>query len=128
MASFSCREPNLHAAEIPKPYVTAPGKDGRQLAHRARERHEVSPVQRHLWHIHPCPLVSSIVALLHQVRPKWSPMAIKSVLMTTVYNMDSASGTFGDMSTGNAYMPLARGPGHVDPNRALNPSLYGIRI
>ncbi|KAK1620252.1 hypothetical protein QYE76_025769 [Lolium multiflorum] len=47
-----------------------------------------------------CPLVSGIVVLLRQARPKWSPAAIKSSLMTTAGNGDSTSGITGNMTIG----------------------------
>uniref|UniRef100_N1QPS4 Subtilisin-like protease n=1 Tax=Aegilops tauschii TaxID=37682 RepID=N1QPS4_AEGTA len=70
-----------------------------------------------------CPLVSGIAALLRQARPKWSPAAIKSALMTTAYNVDSAGAVVEDMSTGKASTPFARGAGHRAPTRAADPGL-----
>ena len=49
-------------------------------------------------------------ALLQQAHPDWSPMMIKSALMTTAYQ-------------GHDYDPFNWGAGHVDPNKAADPGL-----
>uniref|UniRef100_A0A453LDY0 Subtilisin-like protease n=1 Tax=Aegilops tauschii subsp. strangulata TaxID=200361 RepID=A0A453LDY0_AEGTS len=129
MASFSSRGPSRLVPEILKPDVTAPGVDI-----LAAWTGAVSPslldgdMRRVQYNIMSgtsisCPLVSGIAALLRQARPKWSPAAIKSALMTTAYNVDSAGAVVEDMSTGKASTPFARGAGHVDPNRAADPGL-----
>jgi hypothetical protein len=46
--------------------------------------------------------------------PGWSPMAIKSALMTTAYQI---------LGTGAAASPFAQGAGHVAPNLAADPGL-----
>lgn len=70
-----------------------------------------------------CPHVSDLAALLHQARPEWSPAAIKSAIMTTAYNEDSAGETIVDVATGKESTLFARDAGYVDPNRALDPGL-----
>ncbi|VAI61652.1 unnamed protein product [Triticum turgidum subsp. durum] len=129
MASFSSRGPSRLVPEILKPDVTAPGVDilaawtgaaspslldgdSRRVQYNIMSGTSIS-----------CPQLSGIAALLRQARPKWSPAAIKSALMTTAYNVDSAGAVIGDMSTGKASTPFARGAGHVDPNRATDPGL-----
>ncbi|CAM0943719.1 unnamed protein product [Alopecurus aequalis] len=129
MASFSSRGANRLVPEILKPDITAPGvdilaawtgttspslldDDKRRVPYNIMSGTSIS-----------CPQVSGIAALLRQARPKWSPAAIKSALMTTAYNVDSAGAIIGDMSTGEASTPFARGAGHVDPNRAVDPGL-----
>lgn len=129
MASFSSRGPSRLVTEILKPDVTGPGVDilaawtgaaspslldgdTRRVSYNIMSGTSIS-----------CPQVSGIAALLRQARPKWSPAAIKSALMTTAYNVDNAGGVIGDMSTGKACTPFARGAGHVDPNRAVDPGL-----
>ncbi|XP_037448548.1 subtilisin-like protease SBT1.4 [Triticum dicoccoides] len=129
MASFSSRGPNSRTPEIFKPDITAPGVDILAAWTGANSPSELpSDTRRVKYNIisgtsMSCPHVSGIAALLRQARPEWSPAMIKSALMTTAYNMDSAGGVIGDMSTGKASTPFARGAGHVDPNRAVDPGL-----
>ncbi|TVU30822.1 hypothetical protein EJB05_22466, partial [Eragrostis curvula] len=129
MGSFSSRGPNIRAPEILKPDVTAPGIDI-----LAAWTGEDSPMgfgddpRRVQFNIAygtsmSTPHVSGIAALLRQAQPQWSPAAIKSALMTTAYNLDSAGDIIKDMSTGQPSTPFVRGAGHVDPNRALDPGL-----
>ncbi|CAL5056096.1 unnamed protein product [Urochloa decumbens] len=130
MASFSGRGPNFIAPEILKPDVTAPGVD--ILAAWTGENSPSgldSDPRRVKFNIMygtsvACAHVSGIVALLRQVHPDWSPAAIKSALMTTAYNVDSAGDIIKDMSTSKESTPFVRGgAGHVDPNRAADPGL-----
>lgn len=129
MASFSSRGPNLLAPEILKPDVTAPGVDILAAWTGENSPSELdSDTRRVKFNIisgtsMSCPHVSGIAAMLRQARPGWSPAAIKSALMTTAFNVDSAGDVIRDMSTGGASTPFVRGAGHVDPNRALNPGL-----
>jgi subtilisin family serine protease len=57
------------------------------------------------------PHVAGLAALLKDRHPGWSPMAIKSALMTTGYDLLSGAD------------PFAQGAGHVDPNSAADPGL-----
>lgn len=57
------------------------------------------------------PHIAGLGALLKDLHPDWSPMMIKSALMTT--------GT--DLLSGPD--PFAQGAGHVDPNSAADPGL-----
>jgi subtilisin family serine protease len=129
MASFSSRGPNFRAPEILKPDVTAPGVDILAAWTGANSPTELDVDTRRVQYniisgtSMSCPHVSGVAALLRQARPEWSPAAVKSALMTTAYNADNAGGIIGDMSTGNASTPFARGAGHVDPNRAVDPGL-----
>ncbi len=57
------------------------------------------------------PHVAGLAALLTEMHPDWSPMMIKSALMTTGYDLISGAN------------PFAQGAGHVDPNKAGDPGL-----
>ena len=56
------------------------------------------------------PHIAGVALLLKQAHPDWSPMAIKSAMMTTSYQT-------------NDYAPFDWGAGHVDPNKAVDPGL-----
>ena len=56
------------------------------------------------------PHITALGALVHQAHPDWSPMMIKSALMTTAYQ-------------GHDYDAFRWGAGHVDPNKATDPGL-----
>uniref|UniRef100_A0ACD5XBJ7 Uncharacterized protein n=1 Tax=Avena sativa TaxID=4498 RepID=A0ACD5XBJ7_AVESA len=129
VATFSSRGPNPVAPEILKPDVIAPG-----VQILAAWTGESSPSQldvdtrRVKFNIisgtsMATPQVGGIAALLKAARPRWSPAAIKSALMTTAYNVDSSGGVIKEMSTGKEAGPFELGAGHVDPNRALDPGL-----
>ena len=62
------------------------------------------------------PHVAGLAALLKQLHPDWSPMAIKSALMTT-------GGDVLDGLNTNPLLIFRQGAGHVQPNRAMNPGL-----
>ncbi|KAL6911587.1 hypothetical protein ACP4OV_000392 [Aristida adscensionis] len=129
MASFSSRGPNLHAPEILKPDVTAPGVDILAAWTGEASPSGLESDQRRVkYNIFSgtsmsCPHVSGVAAVLRQARPDWSPAAVKSAIMTTAYVLDNTGRPMRDMSTGTAFTPFVHGAGHVDPNRALDPGL-----
>jgi hypothetical protein len=57
------------------------------------------------------PHVAGLAALLMDLHPDWSPMMVKSALMTTGYDLVSGAD------------PFAQGAGHVAPNSAADPGL-----
>ncbi|HYH00992.1 MAG TPA: S8 family peptidase [Terriglobales bacterium] len=114
-ASFSSRGPlAAGGGDLLKPDVIAPGQD--ILA-------SVAPPGNHGFSFNvysgtsmSAPHIAGIAALLKQQHPDWTPMAIKSALMT------SAS----DILDGPNTHPLVifrQGAGHVVPNKAVNPGL-----
>jgi microcystin-dependent protein len=66
------------------------------------------------------PHVAGLAALLKHKHPGWSPMAIKSALMTTGY--DVLDGGTPAPNT-NPVLIFRQGAGHVQPNKAANPGL-----
>ena len=118
-AAFSSRGPLLGGnGDLLKPDLMAPGQD--ILA-------AVSPVGYYgrLFDVisgtsMSSPHVAGLAALLKELHPSWSPMAIKSALMTTA----------GDVLDGGTPAPntdpiliFRQGAGHVQPNSAINPGL-----
>ncbi|KAL6882555.1 hypothetical protein ACP4OV_011245 [Aristida adscensionis] len=129
VAPFSGRGPNTPAPEILKPDLIAPGVDILAAwTGAASPSSTTGDTRRVKFNIlsgtsMSCPHVSGIAALIKMARPTWSPAMIKSTLMTTAYNVDSAGEAIKDMATGEAAGPFELGAGHVDPNRALDPGL-----
>lgn len=116
MASFSSRGP-LRAGngDLLKPDITAPGVDvlaAYSPVEGGRDFEFLSGTSMSSPHI------AGLAALMKQKYPSWSPMAIKSALMTTAYQTTK---------TGNAGQvfgtPFDFGAGHVDVNKAVNPGL-----
>ena len=130
MAGFSSRGPNAGDANMLKPDLTAPGVDiiatvtpGLTNAERnAVANGTLVPAPE--WSSYQgtsmsSPHVAGLAALIRQMRPTWSPAAIKSALMT------SSMSTLNDGLAGeqNGLLPWAQGAGHVVPAKALDPGL-----
>ena len=114
-ASFSSRGPlRAGAGDILKPDLIAPGQD--ILAAVAPPGNSGRDFDLYSGTSMSSPHVAGLAALMKEKHPSWSPMAIKSALMTTA----------GDVLDGPNTNPLVifrQGAGHVRPNTALNPGL-----
>ncbi len=115
-AAFSSRGPlTAGGGDLLKPDVIAPGQD--ILAAVAK-----TPAQANLdFNVlsgtsMSSPHVAGLAALLAHKHPSWSPMAIKSALMTTGYDVI-------DPSVTTATRIFRQGAGHVRPNNAADPGL-----
>jgi len=116
IASFSSRGPQLAGlGDLLKPDVIAPGQDI-----LAAVSH--TPPQNFLdFNLESgtsmsTPHVAGIAALLMQLHPTWSPMMIKSALMTTGTNVL-------DGPDNNPAVIFSQGAGHIKPNNAADPGL-----
>lgn len=114
-ASFSSRGP-LRAGngDLLKPDVIAPGQD--ILA-------AVSPVGNGGLDFNlysgtsmSSPHVAGLAALFKDLYPAWTPMMIKSALMTSAYDILDGPNT-------HPLVIFRQGAGHVQPNAAMNPGL-----
>ncbi len=130
MAGFSSRGPNQGDANMLKPDLTAPGVDviaavTADLTEAQRDQVAAGTlVPPASWASYQgtsmsSPHVAGLAALLRQAHPTWSPMAIKSALMTTTIPTLN-DGLAGDQ---NGLLPWAQGAGHVVPNKAIDPGL-----
>ncbi|HKX68119.1 MAG TPA: S8 family peptidase, partial [Intrasporangium sp.] len=113
-ASFSSRGPlRAGGGDLLKPDVIAPGQDilaaYSPMTNQGYGFNQISGTSMS------SPHVAGLAALLKDLRPGWSPMAIKSALMTTGYDvLDNAS--VSDRA-------FRQGAGHVEPNKAASPGL-----
>lgn len=119
-ASFSSRGPSLAAGgDILKPDVIAPGVD--ILAAVAPTANNAGQnFASYQGTSMSSPHVAGVAALLKQLHPNWSPMMIKSALMTTGYDvLDGGS----PAPNTNPVLIFRQGAGHIAPNSANDPGL-----
>lgn len=113
-ASFSSRGPlRAGGGDLLKPDLIAPGQDilaAVSPAIAGREFDLLSGTSMS------SPHVAGLAALLKDLHPKWSPMMIKSALMTTGYDILDGPNT-------NPLVIFRQGAGHVRPNNAADPGL-----
>ncbi|GER57542.1 subtilase family protein [Striga asiatica] len=127
LASFSSRGPSFETRYYLKPELIAPGVNilaawpdglsptGLSSDTRRTEFNILSGTSM------ACPHVSGIAALLKGAHPDWSPAMIRSAMMTTAYTRDSQGWPI--LDDGAEASVWARGAGHVDPQKAIDPGL-----
>jgi subtilisin family serine protease len=113
-ASFSSRGPLQASGDLLKPDIIAPGKD--ILAGVAPPGNGGKLFDLLSGTSMSSPHVAGIAALLKSAYPTWSPMAIKSAIMTSAGDVLDGPNT-------SAAVIFRQGAGHVQPNQAANPGL-----
>jgi subtilisin family serine protease len=114
-ASFSSRGPLRASGSLLKPDLIAPGQD--ILAGVAPPGNNGKLFDLYSGTSMSSPHVAGLAALMKQFHPDWSPMAIKSALMTTGYDV------LDNDTTNTATLIFRQGAGHVRPNNAADPGL-----
>jgi subtilisin family serine protease len=113
IAGFSSRGPiRATGGDILKPDLTAPGVDVLAGVSPAGDGGRLFDFLSGT--SMSSPHVAGLGALLKQRHPDWSPMMIKSALMTTATHV---------LGTGSSASPFAEGAGQVKPNAAADPGL-----
>ncbi|MGH3714388.1 MAG: S8 family serine peptidase [Micromonosporaceae bacterium] len=120
MASFSSAGPaKAGDGDLLKPDITAPGVDViAAVAPPGNHGHTYDSYQGTSMS---SPHIAGLAALVVGKNPSWSPMAVKSALMTTAYQTDSTGAPI-KRGAANA-TPHDFGAGHVSPSRSFNPGL-----
>jgi subtilisin family serine protease len=115
-AAFSSRGPlTAGAGDLLKPDVIAPGQDilaavAKTPAQANRDFNLLSGTSMS------APHVAGLAALLKDLHPSWTPMMIKSALMTSASDILDGPNT-------NPLVIFRQGAGHVKPNSAADPGL-----
>jgi subtilisin family serine protease len=121
VAAFSSRGPQAGASQnLLKPDVIAPGVDilaGYSPMAFGRLFDVISGTSMS------SPHVAGLAALLKHRHPSWTPMMIKSALMTTGYDIVDPSFTDNAAASSEARRTFAQGAGHVRPTPAADPGL-----
>ncbi|GAA1912167.1 hypothetical protein GCM10009716_22550 [Streptomyces sodiiphilus] len=121
MAASSSYGPDLASGgDLLRPDVTAPGTNVlAAVPANARNRGRDFDVKGGT--SMSAPHVAGAAALLISAHPDWSPMAVKSALMTTAHQQDSTGGPI--RREGVPATPFHYGAGHIEPARSFSPGL-----
>ncbi|GAB2584539.1 hypothetical protein Aab01nite_54040 [Paractinoplanes abujensis] len=120
MAAFSSRGPALAGGgDLLKPDITAPGVD--VVAPVAPPNNNGRTWDAYSGTSMSSPHIAGLAALMAGENPGWSPMWIKSAMMTTAGQTDNAGQPI--QRAGTPATPLDFGAGHVRPGRAYRPGL-----
>jgi hypothetical protein len=120
MAAFSSRGAAVAGAgDLLKPDVTAPGVD--IVAAVSPVGHNGNLYDSLQGTSMSSPHVAGIALLLRSKNPGWSPMAVKSAIMTTATTRDNTGAPI--LGQSGPATPLDFGNGHVRPGSAFDPGL-----
>jgi hypothetical protein len=120
MAAFSSSGPALSGGgDLLKPDITAPGVDVIAAVSPSGDNGNFYDALSGT--SMSSPHIAGMGALLASKHPNWSPMRIKSALMTTAKQTDNTGAPI-QRGTGNA-TPLDYGSGHVNIGNAFDPGL-----
>jgi hypothetical protein len=122
VTDFSSRGPTVNSAgSLIKPDITAPGND--VIAGVSPLNHDGGLYDTESGTSQAAPHIAGLAALLLAKHPDWSPMWLKSAIMTTAKQKDSDGKPITDQGTGADATPLAMGSGEVAPAAAFDPGL-----
>ncbi|MGW0708146.1 S8 family serine peptidase [Streptomyces sp. NPDC002643] len=124
VAGFSSSGPEVASGgDLLKPDLTAPGVD--VVAGTVAGGHGIFKGRQGVMSgtSMSAPHVAGLAALLRSLHPDWSPMEVKSALMTTATTKDNAGKAIARSNTSAPATPLDYGAGHVVPNSADDPGL-----
>jgi subtilisin family serine protease len=115
ITSFSSRGPSVgNGGDLLKPDIAAPGVS--ILAAVAPPSNANRKFDFYSGTSMASPHISGIAALYFGVHPGWSPMAVKSAIMTTAARVKKANGKL-------SHDYFAQGAGNVRPDRMFNPGV-----
>jgi len=121
VAAFSSRGPALAGSgDLLKPDILAPGVD--VLAGVSPPGNNGRSFDLYSGTSMSAPHIAGLAALVIGRHPRWSPMEVKSALMTTATTRDNEGRSI-TTESGERATPLDYGAGHVVPARAFNPGL-----
>lgn len=116
IAGFSSRGPAASDdSDLLKPDISAPGVS--VLAAVAPPSNHGRDYDLYSGTSMSAPHIAGLAALIQGEHPKWSPMQIKSAMMTTATDLKTASG-------GRSNDLFAQGAGHVNAKAFLDPGLF----
>jgi hypothetical protein len=119
MAGFSSYGPaTAGGGDLLKPDITAPGVDVIAAVSPASGGNDFNAESGTSMS---APHIAGLAALLAQKHPLWSPMAIKSAMMTSAVTTDNEGLPI--QRTGANATPLDYGAGHVRPLKMFSPGL-----
>ncbi len=122
MAAFSSNGPaTVTGGDLLKPDITAPGVDVIAAVSPAADNGNFYDAESGT--SMSSPHIAGIAALVVQKHPDWSPMAVKSALMTSANQVDNLGKPILGPDGVHPATPLNFGSGHVNPAGAFDPGL-----